>query len=111
MVRRSEQILVRVTPERKEEWREFADDESSSVDGMSDLVRRATTAYIENGGDPRAVGGDVSGDDGATTRGPDDLTERLAAIEDELSAVQSTVERVDESTNSIERMLSEEPAV
>lgn len=102
MAKRTEQINLRVSEERKAEWAEFAE-ESQAVTGMSDLIRKGVSAYVEANGDPTALSG---GSDGSDV--PSDLSSRLATIEDELSNVSSTVERIDESTGFIERKIVED---
>jgi hypothetical protein len=102
MSERTEQINIRLTPDTKAKWAEFAE-ESRSVEGMSDLVRRAVNAYVDAHGDPTAVDGLSSGQAAANV--PDDLTDRLTRIEDTLDDVATTVTRVDESAEVIERQL------
>lgn len=105
MSNRSEQVNLRITESRKEEWDAFAE-ESRAVDGVSDLVRRGVTAYIQAGGDPTAVE-TPSGTQSSGRSVPDNLSGRLASIEDELRDVSSTVDRVDERADFIERKLVE----
>lgn len=103
MANRTEQINLRVTENRKERWSEFAE-ESRAVEGTSDLIRKAVTAFVESGGDPTAVATSMEGSQADV---PENLSERLATIEDELSDVSSTVDRIDESTGFIERKVVE----
>lgn len=105
MPTRDAQLNIRVTEARKDDWTEFVEN-TRAVDGVSDLVRKAVTAYIEAGGSPAAIGG--SSGDGQSNTLPDNLSERLAVIEDEVSDVSTTVDRIDESTGYIERKLTED---
>jgi len=102
MPNRTEQLNVRVTEDQKERWDTFAE-ESRSVGGVSDLVRRAVHAYIEAQGDPTTVAPNA-GVDGTI---PENLSERLASIEDQLGGIATTVERTDESVGFIERKMVE----
>ena len=104
MAQRTEQINVRITGNRKDEWDEFAEN-SQAVDGVSDLVRKAVTAYTEAGGDPTSVSAPTGNGTDVSGAIPENLSDRLASIEDELDGIASTVERTDETVGFIERKI------
>lgn len=98
MPTRDSQLNVRLTEDRKSEWDDFVE-ETDGIDGVSELIRKAVTAYIASGGDPTAVSATTGGGSGSV---PDDVSTRLSSIEDTLSEVSTTVGRVDESVGAIE---------
>lgn len=105
MPTRDSQLNVRLTEDRKSEWDDFVE-ETDGIDGVSELIRKAVTAYIASGGDPTAVSATTGSGSGSV---PDDLKTRLSSIEDTLSEVSTTVGRVDESVDAIEgEVLSDE---
>jgi predicted transcriptional regulator len=101
MPQREAQINLRVTEETKEKWDSFAK-ESRRVDGRSDLIRRSVTAYIA-----RYTDGSVGLDQEARAF-PENIDERLAAIEDDLSEVTTTVDHIDDGVAFIERRVVED---
>jgi hypothetical protein len=94
MARKSEQVLIRITPERKEEWEAVAEEHGYST---SEFVRFAVDNWIQ---------GQTAGNEATATVDPESVadavedviqehtetvTERLSAIEAAVSGVQEEV--------------------
>lgn len=95
------QINIRVSEEQKKDWEEFAEESSHIQYGVSELIRKSVTQFMQTEGTPTRSS---TGDGGSI---PDDLTDRLAAIEDTLGDVKITTERIDGSVEFIEHKLTE----
>ncbi|MBX0322594.1 hypothetical protein EGH21_06085 [Halomicroarcula sp. F13] len=93
-----QQINVRLDPEQKERWERYAEEDKRVSGGISGLVRTAVEAFI----DPEQS---QSASSSESVDIPDDLSDRLATIEDTVQDVQTTVERTDESVGYIEQEL------
>lgn len=98
------QINIRVAEEQKAQWEEFAEESREIQYGVSELIRKSVTQFIQTEGTPTRSRTD---EEGHTTI-PEDLTERLARIEDTLGDVKLTTERIDESAEFIERALTDD---
>jgi len=89
------QINVRISEGQKEDWEEYAEEDPTVQGGISGLVRAAVEQFITSNG---RVGQNAQ----STTDIPDDITQRLATIEDTLGDVHTVVTRVDQSVGYIE---------
>ena len=90
MARKSEQILVRVTPNRKQRWQEQADEEGF---GLSEFVRHA----VENEIDGRGSGdGDSLDTEAVNDAVSEAVANEIQPIQQQLSSITGAIEGIQE---------------